>query len=145
MKIAIFPGSFDPFTIGHYDVVTRALGIFDQIVIGIGQNHTKQPTFALQQRLDSIQQAFANEPRVLVTTYDGLTVDFAQQYQATHIIRGVRSVIDFEYERSIADANRQLSSIETVLLYTRPEYAHISSSLVRDLHAHGRDITPYLP
>lgn len=145
MKIAIFPGSFDPFTIGHYDIVKRALTLFDKIVIGIGQNQTKQSTFSLTERLERIEKAFADESRVMVTTYDGLTVDFARKHGATHIVRGVRSTIDFEYERSIAEANRQLSGIETVLLYTSPEYGHISSTLVRDLHAHGRDITNYLP
>jgi pantetheine-phosphate adenylyltransferase len=145
MKIAIFPGSFDPFTIGHYDIVKRALTLFDKIVIGIGQNQAKQSTFNLTERLERIEKAFADESRVVVTTYDGLTVDFARKHGATHIVRGVRSTIDFEYERSIAEANRQLSGIETVLLYTSPEYGHISSTLVRDLHAHGRDITNYLP
>lgn len=145
MKIAIFPGSFDPFTIGHYDIVKRALTLFDKIVIGIGQNQVKQSTFNLTERLERIEKAFADESRVMVTTYDGLTVDFARKHGATHIVRGVRSTIDFEYERSIAEANRQLSGIETVLLYTSPEYGHISSTLVRDLHAHGRDITDYLP
>jgi pantetheine-phosphate adenylyltransferase len=145
MKIAIFPGSFDPFTIGHYDIVKRALTLFDKIVIGIGQNQAKQSTFSLTERLERIEKAFADESRVVVTTYDGLTVDFARKHGATHIVRGVRSTIDFEYERSIAEANRQLSGIETVLLYTSPEYGHISSTLVRDLHAHGKDITNYLP
>lgn len=145
MKIAIFPGSFDPFTIGHYDIVKRALTLFDKIVIGIGQNQAKQSTFSLTERLERIEKAFADESRVVVTTYDGLTVDFARTHGATHIVRGVRSTIDFEYERSIAEANRQLSGIETVLLYTSPEYGHISSTLVRDLHAHGKDITNYLP
>lgn len=145
MKIAIFPGSFDPFTIGHYDIVKRALTLFDKIVIGIGQNQAKQSTFSLTERLERIEKAFADESRVVVTTYDGLTVDFARKHGATHIVRGVRSTIDFEYERSIAEANRQLSGIETILLYTSPEYGHISSTLVRDLHAHGRDITNYLP
>ena len=144
MKTAIFPGSFDPFTVGHYDIVMRGLTLFDRIVIGIGLNHAKQPTFALDERLKAIEQAFANEPRVQVIAYDCLTIDLAKQYDAKHIIRGVRSVQDFEYERSIADANKELSGIETVLLYTRPAYAHISSSLVRDLHAHGRDISQYL-
>jgi pantetheine-phosphate adenylyltransferase len=144
-KKAIFPGSFDPFTIGHYDIVVRALDLFDQITIGIGKNNIKQPTFALDERLAMIQHTFANEPRIQVVAYDGLTVDFAKQQQALFILRGVRSVQDFEYERNIAEANRQLTGIDTVLLYTRPEYAHISSSLLKDLYAHGRDITSMLP
>jgi pantetheine-phosphate adenylyltransferase len=144
-NVAIFPGSFDPFTIGHYDIVMRALGLFDNIIIGIGRNYNKQSTFTIDERIEQIQKTFAHEPRILVTSYEGLTIDFAKSNHATHIIRGVRSIIDFEYERNIADANRQLCGIETILLYTSPEYAHISSSLVRELHAYGKDITPYLP
>lgn len=145
MRRAIFPGSFDPFTIGHYDIVLRGLAIFDEIVIGIGRNHSKTCTFTLQQRLQTIEQVFASEPRVRVLIYDGLTIDLAAQEQASAILRGVRSVQDFEYERSIAEANRQLSGVETVLLYTRPEYAHISSSLARELYSYKKDITPLLP
>lgn len=145
MKIAIFPGSFDPFTIGHYDIVNRGLQIFDQIIIGIGHNSNKVSTFSIDDRLQAIQKVFVNEPRVKVEIYDGLTIDFAVKHQATSIVRGVRSVQDFEYERNIAEANRQLCGIETVLLYTRPEYAYISSSLVRELYAYNKDITPYLP
>jgi pantetheine-phosphate adenylyltransferase len=145
MKIAIFPGSFDPFTIGHYDIVNRGLQIFDQIIIGIGHNSNKVSTFSIDDRLKAIQKVFVNEPRVKVEIYDGLTIDFAVKHQATSIVRGVRSVQDFEYERNIAEANRQLCGIETVLLYTRPEYAYISSSLVRELYAYNKDITPYLP
>ena len=145
MRIAIFPGSFDPFTIGHHDIVLRALHLFDEIIIGIGYNYTKRETFPLCERLAAIQRIYDNEPRVRVEVYDGLTVDFAAQHNAQFILRGVRSTLDFEYERNIAEANKQLSGIETVLLYTRPEYAHISSTLVRDLHSHGKDISQYLP
>lgn len=145
MKRAIFPGSFDPFTIGHHDIVLRGLQLFDEIIIGIGHNISKRDAFPLEERLAAIQSAFKSEPRVKVMAYDGLTVDFAAEQQAQFILRGVRSVQDFEYERNIAEANKQLSGIETVLLYTRPEYAHISSTLLRDLHAHEKDISPYLP
>ena len=145
MKRAIFPGSFDPFTIGHFDIVMRGLELFDEIIIGIGHNSKKQNSFPLEQRIKEIQQAFSNEPRVKVEAYEGLTIDFAAAHKAGCILRGVRSVQDFEYERNIAEANKQLCGIETVLLYTRPEYAHISSSLVRELYSYNKDITPYLP
>ena len=145
MKKAIFPGSFDPYTIGHHDIVMRGLQVFDEIVIGIGHNYTKRETFPIEERLAAIQRIYNNESRVRVEVYDGLTVDFASEHHAQFILRGVRSTLDFEYERNIAEANKQLSGIETLLLYTRPEYAHISSTLVRDLHAHGKDIAAYLP
>lgn len=145
MKTAIFPGSFDPFTIGHYDIVMRGLQIFDEIIIGIGRNNNKQSYFPINERITAIQSTFASEPRVRVMTYEGLTIDFAQAQNANCILRGVRSVQDFEYERNIAEANKQLSGIETILLYTRPEYAHISSSLVRELHSYKKDVSTLLP
>ena len=145
MKTAIFPGSFDPFTIGHFDIVKRALPLFDEIVIGVGINAQKQPLFTPEERVAAIQKAFRDEPKVRVMTYDTLTVDFARKVGATFMLRGVRSTTDFEYEKAFAEANKQLSGIETVLMLTRPEYEHISSSLVRDLYSYGKDITPYLP
>ena len=145
MRKAIFPGSFNPFTIGHHDIVIRGLELFDEIVIGIGINSAKSNSHNTDKRAEAIQQVYANEPRVQVKVYDCLTVDFAQQEDARFILRGVRSVQDFEYERNIAEANKQLCGIETILLYTRPEYAHISSSLVRELQSYNKDITPYLP
>lgn len=144
MRVALFPGSFDPFTVGHYDIVERALGLFDRVVIAIGENNTKQPVFPLDERLAAIRKAFADQPRVEVVSYSDLTVDLAQRMGAQFIIRGVRDTRDFEYERSIAEANKQLGNIETVLLYTRPEYAHISSTLVRDLLKHGRDVSEFI-
>lgn len=145
MKTAIYPGSFDPFTIGHYDIVKRGLELFDEIVIGIGRNYTKMETFSIDQRLQNIQHIFSSEPRVKVTIYEGLTVDFAREYHARFILRGIRCITDFEYEQTMAQANKQLSGIETILLYTRPEYAHISSTLVRELMRYHQDVSEYLP
>lgn len=144
MKTAIFPGSFDPFTIGHADIVRRALGLFDNIIIGIGTNSLKQSIFPAENRLAHIRKTFQNEPRVSVEIYTGLTVDFAREHNAQFILRGIRCVADFEYERNMAEANKHLTGLETVILYTRPEYAHISSTLVRDLYQHGYDIKEYL-
>ncbi len=145
MKTAIFPGSFDPFTIGHADIVQRALPLFDKIIIAVGENITKKPLFPLDERIAQIRQAFAGEPKVIVEAYNGLTADFAREQGAEYILRGVRCVADFEYERNMAEANKALTGIETILLYTSPQYAYISSTLVRDLHKHGKDITPFLP
>ncbi len=145
MKTAIFPGSFDPFTIGHADIVTRALPLFDKIIIAIGVNIQKQPLFPLEERINQINRAFGNEPKVEVISYNGLTADLAKEHNATSILRGVRCVADFEYERNMAEANKAITGIETILLYTSPQYAYISSTLVRDLYTHGKDITAFLP
>ena len=144
-KKAVFPGSFDPFTVGHYDIVKRGLELFDEIVIGIGRNSVKKETFPIRERLAAIQGYFAGEKRVSVMIYDSLTVDFAREQQAQFILRGIRCVEDFEYERNMAEANKQLGGMETILLYTRPEYAHISSTLVRDLYSYNKDVSDYLP
>lgn len=145
MRRAVFPGSFDPFTIGHADIVRRGLDLFDEIIIAIGHNINKPGSTPIDERLASIERIYAHENRVRVITYKELTVDMAGRVDAQFILRGVRSVADFEYERAIADANRQLAGIETVLLYTRAEYAHISSTLVRDLLSYGKDVKQYLP
>lgn len=145
MKRAIFPGSFDPFTIGHYSIVMRGLEIFDEIVIGIGINQTKRNLFSVEERQNMIEQAFVSEPRVKIQPYNCLTIDFAQQVGADFVLRGLRTVADFEYERSIADANRKLSGIETVILFTEDKYAFISSTVVRDLVSFGKDIHQFFP
>lgn len=146
MQKAIFPGSFDPFTIGHADIVRRALPLFDEIIIGIGINNQKQPLFPLEERVERIRQAFADEPKLKVIPFNSLTIDFAREQGAQYLLRGIRTTADFEYERTMADANRQLAEegIETIVLFTRPELSHISSSLVRDLSSHGKDISPYI-
>lgn len=145
MKRAVFPGSFDPFTIGHYSIVQRGLALFDEIVIGVGVNSSKKSLFTPQERMEIIRQAFAEQPRVTIYTYDCLTIDFARSVQADFILRGLRTVADFEYERSIADANRNLSGIETLTLFTEERYAFISSSVIRDLYSYGKDIQAFLP
>ena len=144
-RIALFPGTFDPFTLGHQSLVKRVLTCADAVVIAIGINEKKQTYYTLEQRVSAIRALYAEEPRVKVITYSGLTVDVAQQEQASFILRGVRSVIDFEYEKAIADINRQLTGIETMLLFTEPVYAHISSSVVRELLHFGKDVSAFLP
>lgn len=144
-RVAIFPGTFDPFTRGHYSVVNRALSMFDEVVIAIGVNALKRPMFTVEERTAMLESLFANEPRVKVMSYSGLTVDVARECGAQFMLRGVRSVIDFEYERSIADVNREISGLETVMLFTEPMYAHISSSVVRELLSYGRDVTAFVP
>lgn len=146
-RTALFPGSFNPFTRGHMSVVERALPLFDHIVIGIGCNFGKPGSMeAAQERADAIAALFASEPRVSVTVYGGLTADLCRQLGARFILRGVRSVADFEYERNLADVNREIGNgIETVVLYTLPADAAISSSMVRELESYGADVTPFLP
>ena len=145
MKRAIFPGTFDPFTIGHYSIVQRGRAFFDEIVIGIGLNQAKKTLFSVEKRLDIIEQAFKDQPRVKIASYNSLTVDFAKSVEADYILRGLRSVGDFEYERTVADANRKLTGIETVILFTESEYSFISSTVTRDLIAYGKDISAFLP
>lgn len=145
MKRAIFPGTFDPFTIGHYSIVLRGLHLFDEIIIGIGVNRAKKTLFSAEKRLEIIQQAFAGNPRVRVTTYESLTIDFARSVEAGFILRGLRTVADFEYERTIGDTNRILSGVETVILFTESAYSHISSTVARELISFGKDITDFLP
>ena len=145
MSIAIFPGTFDPFTIGHDALVRRALGIADELYIAIGINTEKRTMLTLEERLERIAALYKDEPRIHVMSYEGLTTDFAQSIGAKFIIRGVRSTIDFEYERNIADINRMLTGIDTILLISEPEYAAISSSMVRELAHFGKDISKYLP
>ena len=144
-RIALFPGTFDPFTIGHQSLVRRGLELVDEIIVSIGINDKKQTYFTLEKRLDAIRQLYKDEPRVKVMSYDSLTVDFAEQVNAKFILRGIRTVNDFEYEKSIADVNRKLSNIETFILFTEPEHTHISSSIVRELLRYGKDISLFVP
>lgn len=144
-KQALFAGSFDPFTIGHYSVVKRALPMFDKITIGIGINSGKKSMFPVEERVKAIEKAFAGEERIEVKVYDCLTMDFAKEIGADVLLRGVRTTKDFEYEREIADINLKLGGIETVLLISEPEYASISSSVVRELIIYGKDVSELLP
>ncbi|MCQ2313363.1 MAG: pantetheine-phosphate adenylyltransferase [Paludibacteraceae bacterium] len=145
MKRAIFPGSFDPFTIGHDDIVQRGLQLFDEIIIGIGRNSVKNETFPIREREAAIKKIYADNPKVKVLIYDGLTVDFAKAQNAHFILRGIRGMSDFEYERNLAEANQHLGGIETILLYTRPELAYVSSTLVRDLCRYNQDVSSFVP
>ena len=144
-RIALFPGTFDPFTIGHQSLVTRGLNLVDEIVISIGINDKKLTYFSLEKRIAAIQDLYKNEPRVSVRQYNSLTVDFAREMGAEFIMRGIRTVNDFEYEKSIADVNRKLAGIETFILFTEPEHTHISSSIVRELLRYGKDISLFVP
>ncbi len=145
MRTAIFPGTFDPFTIGHNALVRRALQLVDELYIAIGINTEKRTMFSLEERTERIATLYKEEPRIHVVSYEGLTTDFAQSIGAQFIIRGVRNTIDFEYERNIADVNRMLTGIETLLLISEPEHAAISSSMVRELAHFGKDIKPFIP
>lgn len=145
MKRAIFPGTFDPFTVGHYSIIQRGLSMFDEIVIGVGVNQSKKTLFDIDKRLEIIQQAFKDDDRIKFQSYDCLTVDFAQSVDAGFVLRGLRSVSDFEYERNIADANKKLTGVETVILFTESEFSFISSTVVRDLISYGKDISAFLP
>ena len=145
MKKAIFPGSFDPFTLGHHSILKRTLTFMDEVVIGIGINENKRCLMSVEKRLESIRKLYADEPRVKVLAYSGLTIDFAKEQGASVIIRGIRSVKDFEYEESIADINRKLSGVETILLFTEPDLASVSSSVVRELLHYGKDVSAFLP
>lgn len=145
-KIAIFPGSFDPFTIGHESIVRRALPMFDKIIIMIGYNTNKQSFFSLSSRQRWIRQVFADEPKIEVKEHEGLTVDFCKTVGAGYILRGLRTSSDFEYERAIAQMNKKLYPvIETVFLLTMPEHTPINSSIVRDIILHGGDASMFLP
>ena len=145
-KIAVFAGSFDPFTIGHKNIVDRALeSVVDEVIIAIGINYEKKYMFSLEERVKAIRTAFQNEARVRVETYEGLTTDFAKKVGADFLLRGVRSVKDYEFERDMAEMNHRLTGIETVLLFTDSKYSCVSSSIVRELISYHKDVKDLLP
>ncbi len=144
-KTALFPGTFDPYTVGHESLVRRGLSLMDEIVIAIGVNESKRSYFSLDKRLEMIRVLYIDEPRVKVESYDSLTIDFARKVGAGYILRGIRSVVDFEYEKTIADMNRTISGIETFVLFTEPALTHISSTLVRELLRYGSDVSSFIP
>lgn len=145
-KIALFPGSFDPFTKGHEDIVWRGSQIFDEVVIGIGHNSQKKRFFDIDFMVESIKKNFADKPNISVQVFEGLTAEFAKKISANYLLRGLRNTTDFEYENSIAQINRQIyPNLETVLLITSPIYAYISSTIVRDIYRYGQDVSQYVP
>jgi pantetheine-phosphate adenylyltransferase len=145
-RICLFPGTFDPVTLGHVDIINRALPLFDKIVVGIGVNSSKNPMFSAEQRVNWFKAIYENEPKVSSTIFEGLTVNFCKQIGANFILRGIRFVSDFEYEKSIADANRTMdNTIETVFLTGEPKYTSVASTIVRDIIKNGGDASPFLP
>ena len=145
MKKAVFPGSFDPITLGHVDLIYRGLEIFDEIIIAIGVNADKKQLFSLEDKIQQIKKTFKNEPRIKVTSYKGLTVDFCKSINSKYILRGLRNSSDFNYEQSIAQTNSSLSYIESVFLISSPQLTHISSTIVRDIIRNGGDYKSLVP
>ena len=146
MRICLFPGTFDPLTLGHVDIITRSLPLFDKIVVGIGINTSKAPMFSPEQRLNWLKEIFKNDQKVEGAVYEGLTVNFCRVIGAKFILRGIRYVSDFEYEKTIADANRTLDrSIETIFLTGEPKYTSVASTIVRDIIKNGGDASHFLP
>ena len=145
-RICLFPGTFDPITKGHVDVIERSVSLFDKLVIGIGINSSKEPMFSLEQRIEWMQEIFKNDKRIEVTGYEGLTIDYCKKIGAQHILRGIRYIADFEYEKAIADMNRMLApEIETIFLTCSPEYSTISSTLVRDVIRNKGNVSLFVP
>jgi len=145
MKRAVFPGSFDPITLGHLDILTRSLSLFDEVVIAVGINADKKTMFSLDQRMDFIAQIFKDNPKVAIKSYTGLTVEFCKTINASHIIRGLRNTSDFNYEQSIAQTNHKLAGIDSIFLMCSPTVSNISSSIVRDVMRNNGDFSTLVP
>ncbi len=145
-RVCLFPGTFDPVTFGHLDIIERALPLFDKLVIGIGLNSSKAPMFSAEQRIDWLNKIFNNEPKIQAVIYEGLTVECCKKVGANYILRGIRYVNDFEYEKAIADMNRSLDhNVETIFLTCLPQYTSVASTLVRDVIRNRGDVTQFLP
>jgi pantetheine-phosphate adenylyltransferase len=145
-KIALFPGSFDPITVAHIDILKRALPLFDEVVVGIGLNNTKQGFISNEKKEEMLQLVFQHEPKIKVATYEGLTVEYCKQIGAQYMIRGIRSASDFEYEKAISQMNQSMHpDIESVFIISRPGYSAISSTIVRDILRNGGDISQFVP
>ena len=145
-RICLFPGTFDPVTLGHTDIIDRALPLFDKLVIGIGGNINKVPMFSVDQRLEWLRDIYKDNPKVVAVAYDGLTVECCKQVGANFILRGIRYVNDFEYEKAIADMNRSLANhVETIFLTCLPQFTSVASTLVRDVLRNGGDVSQFLP
>lgn len=145
-KIAVFPGSFDPFTIGHEAIVIRALSLFDEIIIAVGANALKKSYYSLETRKEMISRVFINEPRIRIDHYEGLTVDYCRKHGSSYILRGLRTAADFEFERAIAQVNRAMAQdIESVFLLTAPEHTSVNSTIVRDIIRSGGDASRFVP
>ena len=144
-KKALFSGTFDPFTIGHHAIIKRALNFTDEIIIAIGINSDKKNLFSVEERAENIKKIYAEEKRIKVAHYDGLTIDFAKESGVDFILRGIRNINDFEYEKNMADINLKLSGIDTLFIFSEPEYSYISSSLVRELINYKKDISNLIP
>lgn len=146
MKIAVFPGSFDPITVGHVDLVRRALPLFDKIIVAVGINSTKKYLFPLEQRMEWLRQVFAKYPQVSVDSFENLTAHYCQRIGARYLLRGLRNASDFDYEKTISQLNHIVGDgIETVFLISQPEFSHISSTIVREIIVGGADATPFIP
>jgi pantetheine-phosphate adenylyltransferase len=146
MRICLFPGTFDPVTLGHVDIINRSLPLFDKVVVGIGLNASKTPMFSAEQRMQWIQEIYKDEPKVEGAVYEGLTINYCKLIGAQFIIRGIRYVSDFEYEKTIADANRTLDpTIETIFLTGEPKYTSVASTIVRDIIRNGGNASLFLP
>ena len=145
-RICLFPGTFDPVTLGHIDIINRSLPLFDKVIVGIGINAAKDPMFSAEQRKQWFEEIYKDEPKVEAVTYDGLTIKYCQLIGAHFILRGIRYVSDFEYEKTIADANRTMDRhIETIFLTGEPKFTSVASTIVRDIIRNGGDASPFLP